>query len=76
MPLVIERPVTSQTTSELLTDVMLTSLAMLTALQFREFVVLVVDIVKPPGTAARITFTAFVALLILLLTVVLTIAMA
>jgi len=76
MPVLIERSSAALSTSDLLKDVMMTSLAMLAALQLREFVVLVVDTVKPPGTAARITFTAFVALLILLLTVVLTIAMA
>jgi hypothetical protein len=76
MPLLIERPVVSQTTSQLLTQVTLTSLAMLAALELREFVVLVVKTVEPPGTKARITFAAFVALLVMLLTVVLTIAMA
>ena len=76
MPLLVERSVVSQTTSELLKDVTLTSLAMLSALTFRELVVLVVETVQPPGTSARIVFTAFVALLVMLLTVVLTIALS
>ena len=76
MPLLLEGTRSTVTTSDLLRDVLLASLAFLSALQIREAIVLVLESVSPPGIRQRIAFVSFVALFILLLTIVIAIVMS
>ena len=59
--------------NNMLRDVILAALSFLSALSMREVLVACVDRATPPGTKNKLVFIVFIALAILMLTVVLAI---
>ena len=71
MPLQIEQIAATVTVSNALRDIILTALSFLAALSLREFLITATVAATPPGTKEALVFTAFIAMIVLLLTLVL-----
>ena len=70
MPLVVETVAPTVSANYLLRDVILTAFSFLSALSLREFLIAATAAATPPGTKEQLAFIAFIAIFVLLLTLV------
>jgi hypothetical protein len=73
MPLLVESTAPTLSANDTLRDIILTALSFLSALSFREFLIACTASVSPPGTKENLVFVAFIAVTILLLTLIIAI---
>ena len=74
MPLLVESLSEPKSVSRILHDTMLTSCAFLTALSFRELMIAVIDELSPYASKKKIVYLLFVAVFILLITIIIVVA--
>jgi hypothetical protein len=74
MPLLVESVAAKKTVNDLLRDVIINSLAILTGLVFRDFIVAITSYLNPNVKMEQIIFTFFIFMVVLLVTIVLCIA--
>ena len=70
MPLIVEAATNTVSVDLVLKRVVLTSLSFLSALSFREFLVSATKSSVPVGTKESLVFVAFIAVFVLLITIV------
>jgi hypothetical protein len=73
MPLLVESTAQTVTANDTMRDIILTALSFLSALSFREFLIAATSAASPPGTKENLVFIGFIAVTVLLLTLVIAI---
>jgi hypothetical protein len=74
MPMQVEALASKRTVNDLLRDVIINSLGILTGLVFRDFIISITTYLNPLVKTEEIIFTFFIFMVVLLVTIVLCIA--
>ena len=73
MPLLVESIAAKQTVNDLLRETIITSMAILTGMTFRDFILGITSYLNPDVKQEKLVFTLFIFMVVLFITVVMTI---